>query len=268
VKLTGFFAKHPVFTIEELDRFLALRGTRNSRTRDTLLAHHQRHGHILRVRRRLYVAVPPDGEASTCPVDPYLLAAKMTDDAVLGYHTALEFHGRAHSAFERFYYLTARRSVPLTFRACQFHSVVFPTALRAAGRHDFGVMQAERLGIEIRVTSLERTLVDLLDRPHYGGGWEEIWRSLESVEFFDLDMVVRYALLLSNATTVAKVGLFLQQHRDVLMVDEAHLSPLRERRPKQPHYLDRGDRRSGRLVAEWNLVVPVDVLERAWAVVT
>ena len=30
-------------------------------------------------------------------VDPYLVAAKMTEDAVLAYHTALEFHGRAYS---------------------------------------------------------------------------------------------------------------------------------------------------------------------------
>lgn len=212
--------------------------------------------------------VPPGADPATFPVDPCLLAAKMTDDAVLGYHTALEFHGRAHSAFERFFYLTARRSVSVTFRSHQFRCVLFAKALRADGQQNFGVMQAERAGVDVRVTSLERTLVDVLDRPELGGGWEEIWRSLESVEFFDLDTVVQYALLLRNATTVAKVGFFLDQHRDALMVDDAHLEPLREHRPKQPHYLARSDRRSGRLVAEWNLVVPVEVLEQAWAVVT
>ena len=35
----------------------------------------------------------------------------------------------------------------------------------------------------------------------------------ESVEFFNLDRVVEYALLLKNATTVARVGFFLEQHR-------------------------------------------------------
>jgi len=28
------------------------------------------------------------------PLDPHLLASKMTDDAALAYHTALEFQGR------------------------------------------------------------------------------------------------------------------------------------------------------------------------------
>ena len=35
-------------------------------------------------------------------------------------------------------------------------------------------------GGQVRVTSLERSLVDLLHSPEHGGGWEEIWRSLEA----------------------------------------------------------------------------------------
>jgi predicted transcriptional regulator of viral defense system len=106
--------------------------------------------------------------------------------------------------------------------------------------------------------------VDVLDRPDLGGGWEEIWRSLELVEFFDLDRVIEYALLLGNATTAAKVGLFLEQHRDVLMVEDKHLQPLRERRPRSPHYLERQQKKARRLVAEWNLIVPQRILDRAW----
>lgn len=54
-----------------------------------------------------------------------------------------------------------------------------------------------------------------------------VWRSLESVEFFDLDHVIEYTLLLNNATTTAKVGFYLQQHRETLMVEELHLARLR-----------------------------------------
>jgi predicted transcriptional regulator of viral defense system len=49
-----------------------------------------------------------------------------------------------------------------------------------------GVNREERTGLQVRVTSLEGTMVDLLDRPELGGGYEGIWRSLEAVEFFDL----------------------------------------------------------------------------------
>jgi predicted transcriptional regulator of viral defense system len=108
-------------------------------------------------------------------------------------------------------------------------------------------------------------MVDVLNRPDVAGGWEEIWRSLESVEFFDLDKVVEYALLLGNATTAAKVGFFLEQHREPLMIEEKHLKSLHGLRPRQPHYLDRDKRRSGHLVSRWNLVVSREVFERTWA---
>jgi predicted transcriptional regulator of viral defense system len=128
----------------------------------------------------------------------------------------------------------------------------------------FGVTRRKRSGVDLRVTSLERTFVDVLDRPDLTGSWEEIWRSLESVEFFDLDQVVEYALLLENATTTAKVGFFLEQHRETLMVDDVHLDPLRKLCPRQPHYLTRGKRRGCRWVKEWNLMIPIDILNRSW----
>ena len=114
-------------------------------------------------------------------------------------------------------------------------------------------------------SSLERTLVDVLDAPRHGGGWEELWLSLESVEFFDLDAVIDYAFKLDSAATVARVGLYLEQHREPLMVDKSHLERLQARAPRQPIYLERGKRESGRLLPRWNIVVPERILSRAWA---
>jgi len=263
MKPQEFFAKRPVFTYDE---FVAALDTedRTKRTRDTLLAYYVKTGRLVHVRRGLYVTVPAGTDPAGCPLDPYLLAAKLTDDAVLAYHTALEFHGKAHSVLEHFVYLTARRSRALAFRGQHFRAVPFPKVLREKDRATVGVKTAERQGVTVRVTTLERTLVDLLDRPDLGGGWEEIWRSLESVEFFDLDRVVEYALLLANATTAAKVGFYLQSHRDTLKVSEDHLKRLQVHRPKEPHYLERSTRKPGRLAADWNLVVPVEILERSW----
>ena len=83
------------------------------------------------------------------------------------------------------------------------------------------------------MTTLERTLVDVLDMPRHGGGWEEIWHSLESVEFFDVDAVTDYALKLGSAVTVAKVGFFLEQHREELMLEESHRASKSTPRPSR-----------------------------------
>jgi predicted transcriptional regulator of viral defense system len=264
MKLNDFFARHPVFTLKEVDRFLEERGTGNPLTRKALLAHHKKHGRIVAVRRGLYLSVPPGADPATCPFDPFLVAGKIKDDAILAYHTALAIHGKAHSDRNEFTYLTKRPTArPVVFRGAVFRSVAFPKAL-APHSEAFGVERVDRSGVDVRATSLERALVDVLDRPDLGGGWEETWRSLESVEYFDLDRVTEYALLLGNATTIAKTGFFLTQHRERLMVTDAHLDPLRANRPKSPHYFDRTRKAPARLVEEWNLVVPTAVLDRTW----
>jgi predicted transcriptional regulator of viral defense system len=264
MNLNAFFSQHAVFTLEELDRFLAGKGSCNRHTRNSLLSYYRQQGRIIPIRRGLYAVVPPGMSLDTCPVDQYLLAAKMTSDAVLAYHTALAFYGNAYSTYDRFYFLSGRKSAPVTFRSYEFRCILTPRILRAKAKEMFGVNRFERSGVDVMVTSLERTFVDVLNRPDLSLSWEEIWRSLESVEYFDLDKVVEYALLLENATTAAKVGFFLEQHRESLMVEDEHLNPLRVLRPRQPHYLERGKRTAGRLVTDWNLVLPEAVLHRSW----
>src|SRR2546422_359331 len=81
----------------------------------------------------------------------------------------------------------------------EFVPVPVPPALRRLPDMGGGVVEVPRSGLPVRVTTLERTLVDVLDAPRHGGGWEEIWRSLESVEFFDVGAVTDYALKLGSA---------------------------------------------------------------------
>jgi len=265
-----FFSKHQVFTYDEFAEFLRSRGRTNVKTRKALIEYHVKAGNIVRIRKGLYLSVPSGIEPARAPVDGYILASRMADDAVLAYHTALEFHGKAHSVHERFLYLTTHRAKigPIDFRGNNFQGVLFPKSLRDKGQEFFGVQNADRGGMWVRITSLERTMVDVLDRPALGGGWEEIWRSLESVEFFDIDEVVDYALLLENSTTVAKVGFYLEKHRQELMVEEKHLRRLRKHRPKKRTYMIRDSaerkRSKTRLIRKWNLVVPEDILEKAW----
>ena len=264
MKHETFFRKHPVFTGEEFNDHLLALGKIGTRTRESLLNYHRTTGHVILIRRGLYAVIPPGADPVSYPVDPFLVGAKLTADAVLSYHTALEVHGYAYSMREHFTYSAVRPVPSVTFRSHVFQGVKFPKALCRAEKVNFGVTTVDRAGLGVRVTSLERTLVDVLDRPDLSGSWEEIWRSLEAIEFFDLDQVIEYALLLGNATTIAKVGYYLEQHRESLMVEEIHLTPLRDHRPRQPHYMDSSNRKSGKLVADWNLVVPVALFERTW----
>lgn len=264
MKLEAFFHCHPVFTLEECSRFLTGQGTPNLASQRALLAYHRRTGRLLMIRRGLYAVVPPGGAADTLPVDAFLVASRLAPDAVLAYHAALELHGRAYSVFHTLTYLTASPAPAFDFRGVRFKAVRHPAALVRRKSEFRGVVEADRQGLAVRVTSLERTLVDVLARPELAGGPEEAWRSLESVEYFDFDQVLAHVRLLGCAAVAAKTGFFLEQHREALQVPDAVLRALENLRPRQTLYFDRR-RASGVYIARWRLVVPKLLAERSFA---
>lgn len=262
MRSVDFFEIHPIFTHEEYVDARAPRGA-SRRTSDNLLAMHLAAGRLLRVRRGLYATVPRGVDPGKAQVDPYLVATKLTSDAVIAFHAALQFYGKTYSLWRRFHYLTSGRARPFSFREMEFVPVQAPLAIRELPDLGGGVLEKRHGGGIARVTTLERALVDVLDAPARAGGWEEIWRSLEMVEFFDLDAVIAHSLRLGSSLTAARVGFFLEQHREALMVEDQHLDGLRARAPSQPRYLDTS-REPGRLVRGWNLIVPRRVLDRTW----
>lgn len=267
MKPVDFFARHPVFRYGEFVVAHADSGKRSRQTSATVLKQHVAAGNLLHLRRGLYATVPRDLSLEKVQVDPYLLASKLAEDAVVAYHAALQFHGKAYSVWNRFHYLACARARVLSFRDMEFVPVQPPVALRNLSDLGGGTTEQRHAGDLVRVTTLERTLADVLDAPHRCGSWEEVWRSLEMVEFFDLEAVVDYARKLGSALTAARVGFFLEQHREPLMVEDRHLDAFRALAPTQPRYLD-SKREPGKLVARWNLVVPQRILTRAWAEVS
>ena len=255
-----FFATHPVFTHEE---FARSRGGGSPRTVDSLLRKHAARGRIVRIRRGLYGVLPAGAKGGTVEIDPYLVATKTADDAAVSHHAALQFHGRVYSVWNRVTFFTRRSIRPFRLGATELTPVKPPRSVAGLPDMGGGIELVSHGGGEVRVTTCERAMVDMLHSPELGGGWEEIWRSLEMVEFFDLDAVIFYTLALSTAVTAARVGFFLEQHRDDLFVEDRHLETLEAHRPSQNRYLDRS-REPGKLVGRWRLIVPERVLNRSW----
>jgi predicted transcriptional regulator of viral defense system len=267
IKPLDFFAAHPVFRFEEFVAAHAGQGKRSRQTSAAVLKHHVAAGNLLHIRRRLYATVPRGVDPKSFEPDPYLVATKIADDAAVAYHAALQFHGKVYSVWNRYHYLSRKRARAFPFRGVEFVPVQVPASLRSRGNLGEGFLEQPHAGGVVRVATLERTLVDLLNAPDRGGGWEEVWRSLAMVEFFDLDAVIDYTRKLGSAIAAGRVGFYLEQNRERLMVEDRHLRRLQKQAPSQPAYLDRR-RQSGKLISRWNLVVPESVLTQAWEAVS
>lgn len=254
-----FLATHALFTRDEFAAAVASRGLCPA-TISAHLARWRRQGRIQAVKRGVY-ARSPDAQAGAGALPDLLaLASRMAPDAALAYHTALEALGVAPATHERLTFVTWTKAKPVEFRSRHF----VPVRPRAplAGLKDLGerwIERIDRAGVECRVTSLERTVVDIMDRPDLAGGIHEVWRSVASVPALDPDAIEEYVFILRRRALVARLGFLLESRRDELAIPAATLDRLATLRPGSPMYLDR--KRPGRMVARWNLIVPLALLE-------
>src|SRR3546814_7237567 len=93
-----------------------------------------------------------------------------------------------------------RRRPPRSTRT----DTLFPYTTRF--RSPDGVSVVDRLGLEVSVTTIERTIADLFDRYDLAGDAEELFNSLDLVARVDAAALIRYARALGNATAAGALG--------------------------------------------------------------
>ena len=145
-----------------------------------------------------------------------------------------------------------------------FQAVSLPARLRAKQATSFEVETVNRQGIDIRITSLPRTFVDVLNKVELSGGWEEVIRSISNIAVLDIDRVIDYCLALNNSVLSAKVGYFLEQRQAAFAPTHEQINKLLKQKPSTPRYLPRKSLEPCRLIKRWNIMLPISVIEKNW----
>jgi len=213
-------------------------------------------GNLVRVREGLYGAVPPERVGSEYEFDRYLLFDRIMDrTGALAFHSALELHGVANSRHTTLYYLSAKRSKPFEFQGILYRSVltseVFGTTLHYLG------------DIPVNVTDRERTFLDCIRRPDLCGGVEEYLKSLEMFSAMNPDKILEYLERFDEKALYHRAGFVLSILSDRIRVPDSLLVALRGKVGPDPCYLVPGKRSGGRLVKDWNVLVPRNIEELA-----
>jgi predicted transcriptional regulator of viral defense system len=111
----------------------------------------------------------------------------------------------------------------------------------------------------IRITDLERTLIDCIHRPKYAQGWENIVHALYRTRSVDTGKMVEYVKLYRTPSLVAKVGFILEQFSKKWQTASDDLDSLRQYLPEESVKFD--EERVGKLNKRWNLYVPEGLLD-------
>lgn len=182
-----------VFTKDELANI-----TGSKERAAALLLNYQRKGLITKIRRNLYCVT---NLATGSPeVSKMQIASAVSPTAAVAYHGAMEYHGVAHQVFYELCVISTTRFTPFEFDGTRF------TYVRNALEE--GIVQPE-FGGGVRVTDLERTVLDCIDRIDLCGGVEELLHCLEAVTYLEETKLMRYLNLYGKASLFKKAGYVL-----------------------------------------------------------
>lgn len=258
-----FFYEHPVFRIEEFTAFESKFKLLKSHSVKGFLALLVQNGRLKLIRNALYALVPNVSLGAPAIVDPYLIAGKATQDAIIGYRSALEFYGVIPAGVNRYTFGTAMNHLPFEFDGVFYRPVSIPMPLQRKQSAQIFVETISRQGVSLKITNPARTFVDVLDRVDLCGGWQEIYPAITKLAI-NVDEVVNYCLLINKCCLSAKVGYFLSQLREVFAVEENHLKSLQAKKPKGSRYVSRITNDKFQSVKEWNIFLPESVITESW----
>ncbi len=256
VTTEAFFARHPVFSLEEAALELAPPGGKSGTVER--LKHHLASGRLVLLARELYAVVPPGMDPRKARPDPFLAAVAARSDAIFSHHSALELLGAAHSVWRECTAYSRRRRRPLVLTNANVHFLEAPVAMALSDGRSLGTRKVERSGRILETTGPERTLVEGFRKPRLVGGLEELLVSASGFATLDLDLLEQVLERYGVANLWSSTGWFLERMRATFHASDALLERFELHVPSSPQYLERG-RRGGRLARRWNLIVPTEV---------
>lgn len=255
-----FFSARPVFDRAE---YAAAVGRRpDDKVVTAMLTQHLQAGNIKRIARGVFASVPKHADSTKWSVDRFLAASRLRRGGVIAYHSALELHGCAYTEGREVQVIAPGEPgvVETADFSCRF--VKPPRGIASKnGRLMDGVAVVDRMGLDVCVTTIERTIADLFDRYDLAGGAEELFNSLDLVARVDTAALVRHARALSNATAAGALGYWLEREQDRLGVESAVLKKLHALAPRQARYALAAKPGEGRTATGWNVILPVEVIE-------
>ncbi len=236
-------AKLRVFSVKDVEEIV---GNRNSAY--SLLRRLIRGGYVVKIRSNLYSCVEPQTDRPIAT--KFHIASAINDSSYVSHHTAFEYYGLINQVHYHVYVSSSAQ-----FRDFEFEGFTYR---RVPSRFVEGVVTPE--GTQgIRVTDIERTVVDSIKDFEKIGGLEELLGSIEMLTYLDSDKLVRYLTLYDLQFLFQKTGYILEHFKDSLKLPDRFLQLCKSRKGRSTRYLFSAMSGERFFSKEWGLVVPAEL---------
>jgi len=226
-----------------------VRLTGNKLAAKNLIANYKRKGYIESVKRNLYVTI--SFETNQPGANRYKIASSITKGAYVSHHTAFEYYGCANQVYYKVYTSGKKR-----FAEFEYDDITYAYI---APRIDVGVSIKED---DIRITSMERTIVDSINDFEKIAGIEELLRCLNLVPYANEDKLLYFLRQYNKQFLYQKTGYILEHYKEQLRLSDNFFLKCKENKKNSVRYLYNGLEHSSHVYKkDWKLVVPVDLMK-------
>ena len=218
---------------------------------DSLARSYLKKGYIQSVRRGLYVAV--DLVTGESAVNKFRVAGKITPSSYVSHHTAFEYYGCANQVSYQ-----VEVSSDTIFNTFEFAGIAY---ICLGSRINGGVITHPD---GVRVTDVERTILDGIQDFEKVMGLEELLRCLELFPVVKEDKLLTYLAEYDKQVLYQKAGYMLEYFRDMWNLSDDFFAACQSRIGKSKRYLYKPTAsEKTEYNRHWRLVVPHDLMKLA-----
>ncbi len=237
-----------IFSLRELTD--TTRGS-NSLQVSKLLQRWLQQGVVVQVRRNLYCMVDLATGLPIC--SKYEIGSHLSESSYISYHTALEYHGLAHQPFNEVFVTSRSRFNPFRYDDVDYIYCQQPNNIT-------GIVKPKGNPL-VRVTDMERTLLDCFDRIDRAGGTEELVHCLEGVIILNEEKLTTYLAAFNKAFLYQKTGYMLERIKGQAHISDTFIDLCHKKGTKSVKWLTNNDE-SDTFVNRWRLYVPQILTEK------
>ena len=234
--------KHPIFTIEDVNRYYGKVETARSAVKRLMAK-----GLAMKIRNNLYTCI--SGETDSPVASRYQVACALTPTAYLSHHTAMEYYGVSDQVFYEVYV-----SSQTAFNKFEFDGTLFRCILAKCSQ---GIETIQYSG-GLRITDRERTVIDSIKDMDRIAGMEEVLANIGGLSLLDDRKLLEYLECYNKQFLYQKTGFLLRGYQQQLGLSAAFFEACMSRIGLSKRYLTK-DCQEGKYDAEWHLVIPMYV---------
>ena len=213
---------------------------------------------IERVKPGLFVRIPESIilNKQFYKEDAVLIAAKVIDHAYFSHYTSLSILGLAERYINKVYVSASIHQRDIIYHDIQIKFIaVIPSRF-------FGIRTIEYFNEKIKISNQERTVLDIINRPEYAGGWSEIINCLKNLEKVNWNNLSEYIKKFNNKILARRIGYIMDNLENVSLPKKIKMD-MKKFSGENVYYFD--STKSGEFTQEWNMIIPKEIQEALYA---